>query len=89
MAGDEKDRYGEKMRDVEAAREDMWAHKHDEELLARMRSKIRETACPHCGGKLVPRTEHGIHMMVCPHEHPAGAWLEASELRKLMESHRK
>jgi ribosomal protein L37AE/L43A len=89
MAADEKDRFGEKMRDVEAAREDIWAHKHDEELIARMRTKLHETTCPHCGGKLKPRQEHGIHMMSCPHEHPAGAWIEAAELRKLFEAHRK
>ncbi len=89
MAADSKDRFGEKMRDAEAAREDIWAKKRDEELLAKMRTKLRDANCPHCGIKMVARTEHGVHMMVCPDALPAGAWVEASELQKLLEAHRK
>ena len=36
---DEKDRLGNKLHDVEAAREDQWAAEQDAKLLRRMREK--------------------------------------------------
>jgi universal stress protein A len=43
-AADEKDRFGEKIHDLEKAREDQWAAERDRELLAKLREKAaRET----------------------------------------------
>ena len=52
---DEKDRLGDKLHDVEAARENQWARQHDEELL----EKMRERLTPSCVSALqaVPRGE--------------------------------
>jgi universal stress protein A len=41
---DQKDRYGDTLRDVERAREDQWARERDRELLAKMRSQAEERA---------------------------------------------
>jgi uncharacterized protein with PIN domain len=37
MSDSEKDKLGDKLHDVEAARENEWAHKRDQELLEKMR----------------------------------------------------
>jgi hypothetical protein len=37
---DEKDRMGDKLRDVEKARESQWAHDHDEDLLQKLRERL-------------------------------------------------
>ena len=46
MAADNKDRLGGKLHDVEAARENQWARKRDEELLEMMRERLHHHACP-------------------------------------------
>ena len=42
MSNGEKDKLGEKLHDVEAARENEWAHKRDQELLEKMREAARD-----------------------------------------------
>jgi uncharacterized protein with PIN domain len=42
MSNGEKDRFGEKLHNVEAARENEWARKRDQELLEKMREAQRE-----------------------------------------------
>lgn len=44
VAADEKDRFGDKLRSVEKAREDQWAAERDRELLARLRRQAEERA---------------------------------------------
>ncbi|MGH7931779.1 MAG: hypothetical protein ACREQN_01290 [Candidatus Binataceae bacterium] len=39
---DEKDRLGDKLRDVEKAREDQWAHERDRELIEKLRKKGKD-----------------------------------------------
>ncbi|HUO05623.1 MAG TPA: zf-TFIIB domain-containing protein [Candidatus Binataceae bacterium] len=82
MATDEKDRLGNKLHDVEAARENEWARKRDAELLAKLRDRQHAMACPHCNQPLVEKTERGVRMMACPTDE--GAWLDANELKGLL-----
>ncbi len=78
----EKDRFGDKLKDVEAAREDQWAHKRDEELLKKMREKLGASLdCPHCQRPLEARLANQIEMYACPGGH--GAWLEPPALAQV------
>ncbi|MFZ0887091.1 MAG: zf-TFIIB domain-containing protein [Candidatus Binataceae bacterium] len=85
---DEKDRLGDKLREVEKAREDQWAHEEDSKLLAKMRQHMSEKKqagaalkCPHCGKALVAKARKGFAMMACPDEE--GAWLDSAVLEAL------
>jgi len=53
MSNGEKDRFGDKLHDVEAARENEWAHKRDQELLEKMREAQRENQA---AGKRIEET---------------------------------
>ena len=76
------DKFGDKLRDVEKAREDQWAREEDQRLLERMRQKqVAEPQCPQCDAKLVARQEGGIAVMACPDGH--GGWLTHETLRGL------
>jgi Transcription factor zinc-finger len=80
---DEKDRLGEKLRDVEAGREEQWARKRDAELLEKMRTKAAGgMSCPQCKGALVARVENGTAVFACPSGH--GAWVDAATLKRLL-----
>lgn len=80
---DEKDRLGEKLRDLEAAREDQWARQHDAELLEKMRVKERSSLrCPHCKKLLVVKQTNGLEILACPDNE--GAWLDAPVLMALL-----
>ena len=81
---DEKDRLGDKFKDVEAARENQWAREQDAKLLEKMRQRLHSMVCPHCGQTLVEKTEGGIHMRVCPKGE--GAWLEPQVLKTLIKA---
>jgi hypothetical protein len=81
---DEKDRFGQKLSDLEKAREDQWAREEDARLIERMRQ--RHTAavrhCPECGVELTAAAESGFAMMACPKGH--GAWLDSVALEKVL-----
>ena len=81
MATDGKDRFGSKLRDVEAAREDQWAHQRDEELLEKLRHRLNKITCPHCKCFLEKKTVSGVTRLECPEGH--GAWLDANALKSL------
>ncbi len=58
---DEKDRLGDKLHQVDAAREDQWAHQRDEEILEKLRRKyVKAIACPQCGQNLEARVAIGV-----------------------------
>ena len=79
---DEKDRLGDKLHDVDAAREDQWAKQRDEEILAKLRHKyVKAIACPQCGQKLEARVAIGVGGMACPDRH--GAWADRETLDQL------
>ncbi len=76
---DEKDRLGDKFRDVEAAREDQWAHQRDAELLEKMRQrKVSHAFCPKCKKQLAARVMEGVGLLACPDGH--GAWVEGEQV---------
>jgi predicted RNA-binding Zn-ribbon protein involved in translation (DUF1610 family) len=86
---DQKDRLGEKLHDVEKAREDQWAHEQDRKLMEKMRQQMvqhkqagAKLACPQCGKALVAKAQTGVAMMACPENH--GAWLDASALKSIL-----
>jgi Zn-finger nucleic acid-binding protein len=84
MEGD-KDRFGETMRLVERAKEDIYFAERDRELLEKLRAQLRrvekveaDTHCPKCPGKLESYTFQGIALDRC-HE-CGGMWLDKGEL---------
>jgi hypothetical protein len=81
---DERDRFGDKLRDAEKAREDKWAREEDERLLEKLRQKhSAEVHCPKCNGQLVARAAGGLAAMACPDGH--GAWLDHEAWEKLVQ----
>jgi len=82
MAGDNKDRLGNKLHDVEAAREDQWARQRDEEIIERLRKKyVKAINCPQCGDRLDAEVAVGLGGMACPRHH--GAWADGEALEQL------
>jgi len=92
MSDGEKDRYGDKLHDVEKAREDKFFADRDRELLQKLKAQtgaqeeqaVRELAhmrCPKCGERLVTRTQLDVEIDACPTGH--GIWLDDGELEKL------
>ncbi len=80
---DEKDRLGEKLHDVEAAREDQWARQRDAELLEQIRQKQHGAMhCPRCGKTLVEKKQGAVIFLACPGDD--GAWLDAAAVKSLM-----
>lgn len=88
---DEKDRLGEKLRDVEKAREDQWAYEQDRKLIEKIRVKMAQhkqagaaLLCPQCGKSLVAKAANGVAMMACPENH--GAWLDSASLKAVLKN---
>jgi hypothetical protein len=92
---DEKDRLGDKFRDVEKAREDQWAAQRDRELLDNLRKKQAElkkaaseatesmgALCPRCHHQLVSTKHNGVAVLTCPED--GGGWLDQSDLKQLL-----
>jgi len=93
---DEKDRFGDKIRDLEKAREDQWAAQRDRELLERLRRKQAElkqavsaaaetmgALCPRCHHPLVKTEQKGLTILSCPED--GGGWLDQAELKSLLQ----
>lgn len=92
MASDEKDRLGQKLRDVERAREDLYFAEQDRKLIEKMRqakqeemeAHVRELArmrCPKCGVRLHHVIERGTAVEECPQ--CRGVWLDRGELEAI------
>ena len=92
MSDGEKDRYGDKLREVEKAREDTFFAERDRELLLKLKAQtgaeqeqaVRDFArmrCPKCGERLQTRLHLEVGLDQCPSGH--GVWLDADELEKL------
>jgi Zn-finger nucleic acid-binding protein len=80
---DEKDRFGQKIHDLEKAREDQWARDEDQKLIEKLRHRQpAELHCPQCNDKLVPHAEAYFAMMACPNDH--GAWLDKVAIEKVI-----
>ena len=93
---DEKDRFGEKIRDLEKAREDQWAAQRDRELMESLRQKQADlkkamTAateamgflCPRCHHQLAKTEQAGVTILTCPED--GGGWLDQSDLKQLLQ----
>jgi len=82
---DEKDRFGETMKLVERAKEDMFFAEHDRELIAKLKGhlqKAEKTAtdlrCPKCSGSLEAYTFQGFALDRC--DKCGGIWMDKGEL---------
>lgn len=82
---DEKDRFGETMRLLERAREDIFFAERDRELLDKLRERLRrvesaakELRCPKCGGEWESFTYEGFFLDRC--RDCGGIWLDRGEL---------
>jgi nucleotide-binding universal stress UspA family protein len=64
-ASDERDRYGDKLRHVEQAREDQWAAQRDRELLADLRRQADERAAK---DQQAAKTSKLFKRILCPIE---------------------
>ena len=95
MILDEKDRLGNKLRELEKAREDQYAAERDRELIAKLCQKKAElhkavseasaamgALCPHCHRALVQKSHGGVTLMACPQDE--GAWLDAEALKTVL-----
>lgn len=65
MANDERDRWGEKLKDSERAREEQYFAEQQRKLI----EKMRQRRCPSCEAEL-PRNEHD-QPLPCPQCGPA------------------
>lgn len=86
---DEKDRFGETMKLVERAKEDIYFAERDREVLAKLRGQLRkvektsaETGCPKCPGKLETYDFHGVTLDRCCQCH--GVWMDYGELEQVV-----
>jgi hypothetical protein len=89
---DEKDRFGEKLKDKQRAEEDRFFSERDKAALEKLRAaqrtanedQVRELArerCPRCGERLALVKHHGVQIDECPAGH--GMWLDQGELEQL------
>ncbi|HET8562856.1 MAG TPA: zf-TFIIB domain-containing protein [Candidatus Binatia bacterium] len=86
---DEKDRFGETMRLVERAREDIYFTQRDRELIEKLRARLQkveeaepELTCPRCRRKLETYSFMGILMDRCPA--CGGIWMDQGELETVL-----
>jgi len=69
MPDNEKNRLGDKLRDLEKGREDQYFQRRDRELIEKLRvdkASARETACPNCGATLSLRPDLETAGGACP-----------------------
>jgi len=85
----EKDRFGDTMRLVERAKEDVYFAERDREIIEKLRSQLRKVEnaeasvhCPKCPGKLDSYTFEGFVLDRC-HE-CGGIWLDKGELEAIV-----
>ena len=89
---DEKDRFGDKLRQKEKADEDRYFAQRDKALLEKIKQQQASTQeddvraqarmrCPKDGTPLASLEQHGVTVEQCPTCH--GLWLDAGELQQL------
>jgi len=94
---DEKDRFGDKLREAERGREDQYFAERDREAIAKLKSAegaevdeaLRGGAlgrCPKDGEPLRDRKLHGVAVEECPK--CQGMWLDAGEWKVLADRER-
>jgi hypothetical protein len=93
----EKDRFGDKLRDAERGREDQYFAERDRELIAKLKegqetgveTALRTEArgrCPRDGAALIAKKLHGVAIDECPTCN--GMWLDAGEWKVLADRER-
>jgi hypothetical protein len=82
---DDKDRFGDKLRDKERAEEDVYFSKRDKDLLDKMRLQkagppdaTATMRCPKDGAALVTVDHHGVSVEECPT--CGGVWFNKGEM---------
>ena len=89
MSNGEKDRFGDKLHDLEKGREDVFFAERERALIAKLRAQRSETSgsgsCPTCGVALTSNGEGagGIPLRYCAEGH--GVWLDPGELAAVAE----
>jgi Zn-finger nucleic acid-binding protein len=85
----EKDRFGETMKLVERAKEDIYFAERDRELLEKLKSQLRkvnrqegEFHCPKCPGLLETYTFQGVTLDRC--HQCGGVWMDNGELETVV-----
>ncbi len=82
---DERDRFGDKLHDLEKAREDQWAREQDRVLMEKLRQRHTEDLhCPKCKAVLATKMEGTHAVFACPSGH--GAWLDQEAVKALSKS---
>jgi Transcription factor zinc-finger len=76
----EKDRLGDKLHDIEAAREDQWARQHDAVLIKELRDGAA-LHCPKCGALMTARKVLRHEVLACPSGD--GVWVTQRQLESL------
>jgi hypothetical protein len=86
---DEKDRFGDTMRLVERAKEDIYFAERDRELINKLKEQLRkvdtagrEIHCPKCVGLLETYSFHEILVERC--SKCGGIWLDKGELEAVV-----
>jgi len=82
---DDKDRFGDKLRDKEKAEEDLYFSQRDRKLLERMKQQkagpgepAAAMRCPKDGTALVAIDRHGVTVDECPR--CGGLWFDKGEV---------
>jgi hypothetical protein len=77
---DEKDRFGDKLREKEKAAEDLYIAEMERKRLERHRQAAAKGSgvCPRDGSKLVPHKAEGLTIEMCPT--CQGIWLDKAEV---------
>jgi Zn-finger nucleic acid-binding protein len=85
----EKDRFGETMRLVERAREDIFFAAKDRDLIEKLKSRLRklkkseaDIQCPKCPGKMETYSFENFMLDRC--QACGGVWLDKGELEGLL-----
>ena len=86
---DEKDRFGDTMRLVERAKEDIYFAEQDRQVLEKLRNQLRKVEtvetvrhCPKCPGNLEAYTFEGYALDRC--QECGGVWLDKGELEAIV-----
>jgi hypothetical protein len=87
---EDKDKFGEKLRDRRKASEDLFIAEQDRKLIERLSERLRQSAaasarsgaCPRDGAKLVTRNEKGVTIDFCPTCH--GMWLDKGDVQTVV-----
>jgi len=86
---DEKDRFGETMKLVERAKEDIYFAERDRELIEKLKEQLQKVDkqelkihCPKCPGLLESYTFQGFALDRC--KNCAGIWMDRGELEGIV-----